>query len=294
MRTTVLTLVQPSRPDRVGRDRLELLTALIGSPSFDPTYRPDVIQIPGHHPAYYWRCVVAGCVRARNGGGELCHIHGQQWAKAREGGTGKAEFIATATPLEPAEWMEETACRICPQRPAAHVGLHLCRRHDDRWRRERGHLAEADLDRWLAAQEPLPGYGCCVVAVCPHMAASPLRLCPGHEARYRRQGCPGGAALPDSWWQEFEQHGVPVPVRYDDEGQFRRWCAQTTPMPWPGQLNLIGLPRLVAAEIRWGLHAPSPRGVRARRPDDGLPGGEPRRAGRAVPARAGRRRDGRR
>lgn len=264
MSATVLTLVQPSRPDRVGRDRLELLTALIDSPSLDPLYRPDVIQIPGHHPAYRWQCVVAGCVRARNGGGELCHIHSQEWATARENGMGKGEFIATASPLEPAEWMEETACRMCPQRPAAHIGARLCQRHYDRWWYERRRMAEPDLDRWLAEQEPLPGYGSCVVAVCPHMAASPLRLCPGHEARYRRQGCPGGATLPDSWWHQFEQHTLPVPVTYADEGQFRRWCAQTTPMPWPGQLNLIGLPRLVAAEIRWGLHAHATRTRRTR------------------------------
>jgi len=32
--------------DRVARDRLELLTALISAPSFDPVYRPEVIRIP--------------------------------------------------------------------------------------------------------------------------------------------------------------------------------------------------------------------------------------------------------
>ncbi|MFZ0118629.1 MAG: hypothetical protein WAN20_03315 [Pseudonocardiaceae bacterium] len=40
------------RPDRVGRDRLEILTALINGPSFDPTYRPDIIKIPRTHPVY--------------------------------------------------------------------------------------------------------------------------------------------------------------------------------------------------------------------------------------------------
>lgn len=33
-----------AEPDRTGRDRLELLTALINGPSFDPTFRGDVID----------------------------------------------------------------------------------------------------------------------------------------------------------------------------------------------------------------------------------------------------------
>ncbi|MFE9783262.1 hypothetical protein ACFYPA_34585 [Streptomyces sp. NPDC005775] len=47
------------RPDRVGRDRLEILTTLIGGPSFDPVYRPDVIKIPRGHAIYRWECTVA-------------------------------------------------------------------------------------------------------------------------------------------------------------------------------------------------------------------------------------------
>jgi hypothetical protein len=39
-----------ARPDRVGRDRLEILTALINAPSFDPIFRPDVIVIPARSP----------------------------------------------------------------------------------------------------------------------------------------------------------------------------------------------------------------------------------------------------
>ena len=35
-----------ARPDRAGRDRLEILAALISSPSFDPLYRDDIIKVP--------------------------------------------------------------------------------------------------------------------------------------------------------------------------------------------------------------------------------------------------------
>jgi hypothetical protein len=63
------------RPGQVGRDRLEILTALIAGPSFDPVYRPDIITIPGGHPIYRWACVVADCERPRTGGSDLCSIH---------------------------------------------------------------------------------------------------------------------------------------------------------------------------------------------------------------------------
>ena len=53
-----LPFVYQDRPDRVGRDRLEILTALIAGPSFDPIFRPDVIEIPRQHPIYRWECVV--------------------------------------------------------------------------------------------------------------------------------------------------------------------------------------------------------------------------------------------
>ena len=45
-----LPFVYQDRPDRVGRDRLEILTALIAGPSFDPIFRPDVIEIPRAAP----------------------------------------------------------------------------------------------------------------------------------------------------------------------------------------------------------------------------------------------------
>jgi integrase len=264
MTRTLLALVAPDRPDRIGRDRWEILTALIGSPSFDPLYRPDVIEIPGHHLVYAWQCVVAGCERPRNAATELCHGHTKQWATIHCTGVSKAEFIATSEPLAAAEWMAEAACRICPQRPAAHIGRRLCRRHETRWHYHQSHDANADFDRWLAEQQPLPGYGLCLVTVCPQLAASPLRLCSGHEARYQRHGRPGEAVLPESWWHRFEQHGQPVVIDYTDQTRFRSWCADATPMPWPGQLNLIGLPALLAAEIRWCLHAHAARPRRGR------------------------------
>jgi hypothetical protein len=31
-----------------------MLTTLIAGPSFDPIFRPDVIEIPPGHPVYRW------------------------------------------------------------------------------------------------------------------------------------------------------------------------------------------------------------------------------------------------
>ena len=47
--------------DRAVRDRLELVTALIGAPSFDPLYRTGLIRFPRDHPVYRWGCAVEGC-----------------------------------------------------------------------------------------------------------------------------------------------------------------------------------------------------------------------------------------
>ena len=249
-----LPFLYQDQPDRVGRDQLEILSALIAGPSFEPTFRPDVIEIPRQHPIYRWECVVGGCERSRSGGTDLCSEHLQQLARERERGVGKAAFLTAATGLKRHVRAEELACRVCPQRPVAHTELRLCQRHLSRWtHHERTNGEAADLAAWLSEQLPLPGYGSCRVAVCTNLADSPLGLCPWHGSRYHRDKRPGRASLPSSWWHRYEQFGRPVPIEYDDEAAFRRWCA-TTPAPWwPGQINLLGLRPLVRAEIKWGL-----------------------------------------
>jgi integrase len=242
------------RPDRTGRDRLEILTALIGGPSFDPVYRPDVIKIPRGHPVYRWECVVAGCERTRTGGSDLCTAHQQQWACDSERGVGKAAFVTAAQGLDRWVGVEELVCRICPGRPAGHGDLLLCQRHLSRWGLRKRLAGEGtDFAGWLSEEQPLPGYGSCAVVVCPNLAGSPLGLCCWHGSRYRRDGAPGGAAMPASWWHRYERFGKPVPIGYTDEPAFRRWCATAPAQLRPGQINLRGLRPLVRAEIQWGL-----------------------------------------
>ena len=85
-----------ARSDRVGRDRLEILTALINAPSFDPIFRPDVIVIPRDHPVYRWTCVVDCCERSRSGSSELCAEHLRQLA-AVEKPSGEPSIVTTVT-----------------------------------------------------------------------------------------------------------------------------------------------------------------------------------------------------
>lgn len=242
------------RPDRVGKDRLEILTALINAPSFDPVFRPAVVEIPRDHPIYRWACVVEGCERTRSGGMDLCPEHLRQWARQRARGVGKAAFLTAAQPLERRVRARESACRVCPQRPEAHAELRLCQQHLRRWAiHSKTAGREADFDEWLGEQLPGPGYGTCVVTVCVNLADSPLGLCSWHDSGYQRAGSPGWAALPSNWWHRYERAGETVPVGYDDAQAFHRWCATAPARPWPGQINLLGLRPLARAELKWGL-----------------------------------------
>jgi hypothetical protein len=149
-----------ARPDRAGRDRLEILAALISSPSFDPLYRDDIIKIPGGHPVYRWECVVSACERPRTGGSDLCSIHQRDWTSQSENGVGKAAFVAAAVGLERRVGTEEIVCRICVKRPAAHNEMRLCQRHLARWDlRQRTAGEAAGFAEWVSQEQPSFSYG---------------------------------------------------------------------------------------------------------------------------------------
>jgi integrase len=240
---------------RVGRDRLELLTALIAAPGFDPLYRPDVIRIPPRHLVYGWGCQVPGCECVAPGRG-LCTAHEREWKALGRDKVRLADFTAGATPIR--KWtsgLGAGSCRICPERVASDKGMHLCMRHRSRWRTRRLEAPGDSLEQWAAAQEPIPGYGACQVTACPLLAESPAGLCPSHQIRYRSAGKPGNVRLPSRWADVFELKGLLVPVLIDDEVAFRRWCSAAAPIYQDGTVNLMGLRPLVKAEIQWGMHA---------------------------------------
>jgi integrase len=249
-----VTLALLPQPDaREGLDRLEILTALISAPSSDPLFRGDIIKIPAGHLVYRWDCLASDCGRAVTGRGDLCGAHEIMWREHRDAGRTRSGFLRSAPALGPGEGTQEQPCRVCPDRPACHLALRLCRYHEFRWYRHRDeHGDDADFGRWLAAQDPARGYGRCRVRVCPETASSPLGLCSRHEARYRSQGRPGGAVLPPQWGNRYARE-LPVPVGYADEAAFRRWCASAAAVMRPGQVNLRGLHPLARAEIQWGM-----------------------------------------
>jgi integrase len=251
----VTVALLPQHDAREGRDRLEILTALISAPSFDPLFRGDIITVPAGHPVYRWDCLAAGCERAIASRGDLCRAHEDLWQAHRSEGGTRAGFLQAAPLLDACEGtQEQPRCRICPGRPAFHLALRLCYYHQNRWYRcQREQGAGADFGRWLAGQDPVPGYGGCRVRACPEMAFSPLGLCSRHEARYRKQGSPGGAALPPWRGSPLERAGQAVPVGFAGEPAFRRWCAAAAPVPRPPQVNLRGLHPLARAEIQWGM-----------------------------------------
>lgn len=252
--TSLLPLVGEGR-DRRGRDRLEILTALIDGPAFDPVFAAEVIRVPRNHPVYRWNCLVEDCERVSTATG-LCTSHRQQRTRSEAAGQGMAGFLAEAVPLEASEWFEDTACCLCPQRPATQARRRLCLRHQGRWWRHRlRHDDHADLSSWLAGEETYPGFGDCRVVVCPSVAATAIGLCAGHATRYAKDGRPGGAQASRGAVREHEQHGTPIPVDYRDVVAFRRWCAAAKPVLWPGQINLRGLRPLLRAEIQWCLFA---------------------------------------
>ena len=247
--------VLPVRDDRAGRDRLEILAALIGAPSFDPLFRSEIIKVPPNHPVFRWNCLVTDCERPKAGRGELCSAHLRQWREHRlDGERSKAEFVRTAAPAGVAAWIDERPCRICPARPARNIELALCDKHWLCWYRHLElHGGGVNFDDWLTVQESFPGYGGCLVRVCPELANSPLGLCARHDSSYRSQGSPGGAKLPAQWANRFERRGLVVPVAYGDEDAFRRWCAAAPAVPRPSQVNLRGLHPLLRTEIQWGM-----------------------------------------
>ncbi|MET8181519.1 site-specific integrase [Streptomyces sp. NPDC005336] len=248
----------PQQDVRTRRDRLEVLTALIGGPDFDPALRGGVLKIPPAHPVYPWSCTAVDCARPRWRRYAMCAVHAGQWQEAEARGMSRSHFLRSAELLPATEMPEESMCRICPQRPAFSLQLVLCFRHRNRWLSYLKRLpgrGEAEFERWLADQPSLPGYGECRADVCDELAASPLGLCGAHERGYIRAGRPGGARLPKNYVATYERRDHPVPAACEDQVAFRTWCRAQLPVHRTGQVNLRGLRPLLRTEFQWGMHA---------------------------------------
>ncbi|MEU4226287.1 site-specific integrase [Nonomuraea sp. NPDC026600] len=252
-------------PARESRDRLELLTALINGPDFEPLLRDDVIHIPPNHPDYGWGCRVADCQRVSEIGKGLCSAHGQEWAALAEQGGQLEKFLQTALPREALVLTSPGNCLVeqCA-RPAQRRQRRLCFRHSNNWASaKRSSTADTDFDEWISRQKPLPSYGNCLVASCDDLAFNPLGLCEDHYGLYHRMGRPGAAELPAKWFWNFDRYGLKTPVQFDDETAFRTWCRTTPPPTRLGVLNLRGMHPLMQAELRWSLFSHARRSDRS-------------------------------
>jgi integrase len=246
------------RPDRRARDQLEVLTALIDGPGFDPLFRSDIISVPKNHAALHWNCLIDGCdgyIRAQ----ELCGNHLVRWREAADSGIARAEFLRTADLVTARKrFNAATSCRVmrCGRPAQRSLAAELCTFHLHRWQEASGAVRVPDdgFEQWLAGQSPCDSYGSCVAGCCADLARSPLELCEDHEKLYRGAGRPGGARLPSNWGRWFDQDRL-VPVSYADEPAFRRWCRRVQPAPRPGQISLHAMRPLIRAELKWGLHA---------------------------------------
>ncbi|MFK0283257.1 tyrosine-type recombinase/integrase [Streptomyces sp. NPDC090499] len=254
----LLTLVGPAaRTTRTTRDRLEVLSALISAPAFDAVLRPDVMHIPREHPFYGWGCGVEGCERTRDARLDFCKDHEDEWRAMRRAGGNIADFRAIARPKPPLAWLSPPPCLVCPNVPARSRNQ-LCYFHSQQWNAHRRyarkkHQREAVFDDWLTeVARPFPGFGRCRVRSCHCTAEHPLGLCHRHRASYIEQKNPGGARLPQYWSRKLAETGEPVPVSYDDEARFVKWCQETDPPHRVnGTLTLLGLRPLAKAEIKW-------------------------------------------
>ncbi|MGW3690589.1 tyrosine-type recombinase/integrase [Streptomyces sp. NPDC005125] len=254
----MLPLLAGDGQSRTGKDRLEVLGALMAAPSFDPVFRQDVVRVDRDHPVYGWRCDVVDCERPAEAGRGLCHNHNVQWRKARAAGArSRPAFVRTLEPLKNRSHREHRSCRVCPELPVW-SSYGLCFLHAHRWHGYRNNIhkkgGQADFDTWLENARPIAGFGRCQVVGCPYAAEHPLGLCLRHLETYRRDKRPGGAELPANWSRWLAERGKPVTVTYADRQAFLRWCRQVgLNRRVDGTLSLIGLRPLVKAEIQWAV-----------------------------------------
>ncbi|MFI7356429.1 tyrosine-type recombinase/integrase [Streptomyces avidinii] len=246
--TARLRLAAHDVTTRDRRDRLELLQALIDAPNFDPFLRPDIFQIPADHPHYGWGCQVPDCERSR-AENRMCGIHEQEWRAAKAEGVNKSQFLERAEPFQAVLGVARPRCRICLDRGSCDKKTELCISHRDRWRR----AGRPPLEQWAETERPRSSHGPCVVTICEEPARTPLGLCDVHHERYLDNKRPGGARLDRNWTLVYARTGKLPVVHIEDADAFRRWCESTRSVLVTGRVSLEGLPRLVAAELKWGL-----------------------------------------
>ncbi|WP_330347484.1 tyrosine-type recombinase/integrase [Streptomyces sp. NBC_00582] len=247
--------VGSTSPTRTTTDRLELLETLIAAPRFDPVFRSDVITVGPDHPAFGWRCRVAGCERGRETTREFCSTHDGEWGEWQRAGGDIVGFRDQAQPLQPRGGRGRTPCLVCPH-ALAYGGEGLCYLHTENlvsWQAYQRRKGRPDgVDVFLIGREPYPDFGKCRVVACSDPAAQWLGFCVVHGSRYKAAGLPGGARCGGAAGKHLPAERPEA--LYEDRAAFERWCVQENPIArMDGRLSLLGLRPLVRAEIKWTI-----------------------------------------
>ncbi len=191
-----------------------------------------VLSPPASHPGLGWpECQVPGCggiAESRKGGARVCAACAKYMAR-----DGMSEV--PPAPMK-AFTAGEGLCKAGCARPRESSRRPLCAAHDHRRRVVLGLTVEEFLARPDVV--PLPGFGPCQVLACIRLRyAGKSGFCKAHLRR----------------WSEAAASDPGL-----DAGQ---WCRTESAVAEGGTISLRGLPRLVVAEILYGLQRRCAEGV---------------------------------
>ncbi len=233
---TALALAPLWRPAADSASHLEALLddGFLAGIGWDP--QTMMLSVPASHPELGWPvCQVPGCdgiAETRKGTTGLCAACAHYMA--RTGTSEIPDMCAKAFTIGVGRCLAG-----CP-RPWESRRRPLCAAHDHQQRV----VLKLTVEEFLARPDvvPLPGFGPCQVLACPRLRYSSKSLfCKAHLSRWRQ------AARSDP--------GL-------DAGQ---WCRTEPAVAEGGTISLRGLPRLVVAEILYGLQRRCAEGVKTHR-----------------------------
>ena len=233
---TALALVSAAPPAADSAARLEALLdeGFLAGIGWDS--QTMMLSLPASHPELGWPvCQVPGCdgiAETRKGATSLCAACAHYMAR-----TGASEVPAACAKTYT---IGVGRCAVGCPRPWESRRRPLCAAHDHQQRE----VLKVTVGAFLARPEvvPLPGLGPCRVLACPRLRYSGRSLfCKAHLRRWRQA------------------------ARTDPRPGMEQWCRTEPAVAEAGSISLRGLPRLVVAEILYGLQRRCAEGVKTHR-----------------------------
>ena len=232
---TALALAPAGLPDADSAARLEALLdeEFLAGIGWDA--QTMMLSLPASHPELGWPvCQVPGCdgiAETRKGATDLCAACASYMAR-----TGTSEVPATCVKTYT---IGVGRCAAGCPRPWESRRRPLCAAHDHQQRVVLKVTVEAFLAR--PGVGPLTGFGPCRVLACPRLRHSGRSLfCKAHHSRWREAKTDPGLGI-------------------------EQWCRTEPAVAEGGTISMRGLPRLVVAEIFYGLQRRCAEGVKTHR-----------------------------